>query len=247
MRVGKAVGPHAVHTVPPHAVHVFVNSSEVSIPEHCRTRWTGYDFDGNQNVGVALCAAGDGDGERRDMGQSGASGFARSGFAMCIPPLYGIRPRPRGVRRHIDHHRRLGVNLTFLYLTEQHGPWQGQVADLPNVHLLHLPWISRLRLFSRGQLWQINDCIHRSAAAGFRWALNIDADEWMFLRQAPPMLGRRWSDAASEAVPITLPELVVREASHGANVFTLGSRMYPRLVRNGTLACETLRTSFRAA
>lgn len=105
-------------------------------------------------------------------------------------------------RRHILYHRKLGVRWVYLYtaFALPAALTLGQL-QLEGVTLLHLPWIERVpHIHSRGQNWQIQDCVHRAASRGYAWALNIDVDEFVILHPQPTLIAfvlarGRWADA----------------------------------------------------
>ena len=224
------VGPHVVHSVPPHSVHVYVNISGIVLPEaqNCVTRWAGDTF-GSLDVGITVC---DNPASLVPM----AAGM--SGIAMCVPPLYGTDLTLESLRHHANHHRRLGVEWTFLYLASRRAPHassnviqqaaRGLAMTAPNVTLLRLPWLWEFPLHQRGQTWQINDCIHRAASTHFEWTLNIDVDEFVFLyRPRVPHL--------AESALMTIPQLIEQTSTFKTSVISLGSRIVKEFVPNGTL------------
>jgi hypothetical protein len=96
-------------------------------------------------------------------------------IALCVPPLYGAPAVVHTAVRHAAYHQSLGVSWTFLYSTfETH-----DFAE--NTTLLHVAWVHQVRTHQRGQLFQINDCLHRAASLGFKWTLNLDTDEHVVL------------------------------------------------------------------
>lgn len=223
------VGPHVVHSVPPHSVHVYVNISGIVLPEaqNCVTRWAGDTF-GSLDVGITVC----------DNASLVPMAAGMSGIAMCVPPLYGTDLTLESLRHHANHHRRLGVEWTFLYLASRRAPHassnviqqaaRGLAMTAPNVTLLRLPWLWEFPLHQRGQTWQINDCIHRAASTRFEWTLNIDVDEFVFLyRPRVPHL--------AENALMTIPQLIERTSTFKTSVISLGSRIVKEFVPNGTL------------
>ena len=100
-------------------------------------------------------------------------------IAMCIPPLYGkLLSQNANVLDHHAYHSRLGISWLFLYTT---APLVGAWMLPENSTLLHMPWVNSMKIWQRGQAWQINDCIHRAGTRGFTWTLNIDTDEYLVL------------------------------------------------------------------
>ena len=209
------VGWHSRHVVPPYTVHVFLNFSEAVPPpsSSCTVRWVG-DKHVQPDVGVALC-------EEKNVAP--APPHDDGGVAMCIPPLFG-QLSPAKVEQHISYHRRLGITRTFFYLMH---PDAVQVRPFLNVTVLSLPWLnsvamdncSRRSQCTNAQNWQVNDCIHRSAAQGLAYALSIDLDEVVTLGSAP--------------------HLMALISSSAEEVLTLQSRQLgPGASKNGTLVCH---------
>ena len=226
---------HTVHAVTPHSIHVFVNTSDVALPQSCKTRFAG-DPQGGLDVGVALCGDSDGAASTRAPASTSPS------FAMCIPALYGDAASYAAITRHLHHHQRLGVQHSFLYvhakwLAESPASRNGTRLASHNVSLLSLAWLSRFKLHQRGQLFQINDCIHRAASRGLTWTLNIDLDEFAFLYE---VVNPRKPHLTGDAHAIQLGTLVEQEGSKSnASVLTFGARFVKSFVENGTLAAVT--------
>ena len=137
-------------------------------------------------------------------------------FAACIPPIYGSRVQTSDVAQHRMHHRRLGVSHTYLYVVNMSWTWTAQ--PLEDVTLLYLPWVSDFVLHSRGQKWQVNDCIHRAAVDGYTWVLSIDLDEFLMLGASYP--GESTGGSMNTNV---LAALTARHPT--ADVLTLGTRL----------------------
>ena len=203
-----------VHDTMSHMVQVFVKGS--ADLGHCSTRWAGYrweDSAGKTPVGVALCPP-TGRSNRTRWVQPGAASVA-----MCIPGVYGAHITQEDVLRHHRYHRQLGVSHTFLYVANM--SWR-LPSSVRHVSVLYTPWVHDHRLHSRGQLWHINDCIHRAGRVGFAWTLNIDLDEWLYLLPR----GRLHQSAPRD--PIDPPSATLhgflRRQPASVDVITLGSR-----------------------
>ena len=96
------------------------------------------------------------------------------GVAYCVPPLYSMDDaRWRRLAEDLAHHRDLGVAHTYIYLAECARP----ALNVTNATWLCMDWVASARLHSRGQNWQVNDCVKRSWHDGYAWALNKDFDE----------------------------------------------------------------------
>ena len=94
---------------------------------------------------------------------------------------------------HIRHHERLGITKTFIYTTPALGcNARHALAEIVRrskggVAVFDLPWITQYKSMqsfhgnSGAQIWALNDCIHRAAAGGYEWSLNIDIDEFLMV------------------------------------------------------------------
>ena len=96
------------------------------------------------------------------------------GVAYCVPPLYNVDAhRLSTLRDDVLRQQRAGVAHTYIYTSRCSAlPFQ-----LANVTWLCMEWVHATRMHSRGQNWQINDCLKRSWDAGYAWTLNKDVDE----------------------------------------------------------------------
>jgi len=129
--------------------------------------------------------------------------------------------------------------------------WQLRTRP-PHTTQINLPWVPTHQTSSRGQSWQVQDCIHRSAERGWEWALNIDIDEYLIVAPLPSLppaahTPLTWSNAVAltkraechsqarlslggaqpEASAATLPDLIrLLLAQHGEDLaaITIGSR-----------------------
>ena len=153
----------------------FVGEPPVGLPPTCRqttaSRWWG---EIGLPVTVALCPSAV---ERPPREQAGP---ARA--AVCVPAIYGKLPADGGKSPTPDdilqHHRRnqnLGFAHTYVYVANS--SWRLPPPAPPGLTLLYTPWVDGMRVATRGQVWQNNDCLHRAAADGFDWVLLADADE----------------------------------------------------------------------
>lgn len=102
--------------------------------------------------------------------------------AYCVPPLYAVNNYTmHTLLDDIAYHEALGVAHTFVYLSDcgdtarSVAPYMARTSG--RVTWLCLDWLSRHHIWSRGQSWQINECVHRARNLGFDWVMNKDFDE----------------------------------------------------------------------
>ena len=193
---------HTQHAVGRSTVHVLLSTTPHTEPPclaSCERR-TIREWADQQDVIVALCDSSGGS-ECNPTLANDRPPVDPASVALCFPALYGdMASALVGAGRNIRHHQRLGVSHTFLYADASHLYTRGSgqrdtllddwtPRGLGNVSLFYLPWLSDFRMHSRGQTWQVNDCIHRAAARGFGWTLNIDLDELVVLPDGESLLG----------------------------------------------------------
>ena len=171
-----------------------------------------------------------------------ARGASGAPIAMCIAPLYNVhRLNRHAVAQHLAHHAALGIAHTFLYTIDPPATLVSRLgSSRPAITGLHMQWVHRLHVHSRGQNWMNNDCVHRAGAHGFAWALSIDIDEFVFLDRVRTLHALLRSHSTATRADGTAPQ-----------VLTFGSRVSPPMAEsavpglNATLArrapvwCET--------
>ena len=143
---------------------------------------------------VALCHE-DAPQSSSQPAHAASQGFTHASVALCIPPLYG-KVSPAVLHAHIAHHKRIGVGHAYFYTTPAlHCGSKLELAEVARnaegaVSVFDLPWVDKYKGMqsfhgnSGAQVWALNDCIHRAAADGFEWSLNVDLDEFLFLNGA---------------------------------------------------------------
>ena len=103
-----------------------------------------------------------------------------SWFAACVPPIYGSIGLSNIVE-YIDHHRKIGIRHFFIYFTNCSNYLQYELQSVllnTNMSLLCMPWVNyEKNIHQRGQLWHMNDCVHRARSIGWKWVLFNDIDE----------------------------------------------------------------------
>ena len=99
-----------------------------------------------------------------------------NGFAACIPPLYGNISTGE-VSSYINYHKSIGIQHFFFYFTNC-SQEQNIIFDDFRISTICTPWVNHVRkIHQRGQLFHMNDCIHRAASIGWKWVLLNDLDE----------------------------------------------------------------------
>ena len=75
----------------------------------------------------------------------------------------------------------LGVLRFFVYACDEQSAGLPALAGADTTVVLS-PWCMTAPLLARGQNFQLNDCVHRAAAAGIEWVLFCDVDELLVAR-----------------------------------------------------------------
>ena len=101
-----------------------------------------------------------------------------SGLAACLPPIYGSIGLSN-ITNFIEDHKKIGVQHFFIYFANCSNPLQYDLRNFrTETSLLCMPWVyDEVNIHQRGQIWHMNDCVHRAATVGWKWILLNDLDE----------------------------------------------------------------------
>ena len=133
---------------------------------------------------------------------------APRGVAACVPPVYTV-PAPLGnatatkmqVADFMQHHRAAGITHFFIYTCDADIAAEATL-QAPDTTVLLTTFCATTNMTMRAQNWMINDCIHRSAAAGLEWVLSCDIDERLAFKQGSSL--RQLLDEYPTADALTL-------------------------------------------
>ena len=106
---------------------------------------------------------------------------------ICVPPLYG-ELRSHVLTEWFAWYSSLGIHHFILYSIDialKSLNFEDGDFDLEWVRV---DWIKDMRSWQRGQLWAINDCLHRARSRGAHWGLFLDVDEFLHLNRSLPSL-----------------------------------------------------------